>query len=862
MANPDIILRHIRKLVVGRNSGNLPDQELLQRFASQRDEAAFETLLQRHGPMVLCLCRRVLRHEHDAEDVFQATFLVFAQKAGSIRRHEAVGSWLHKVAYHIAMKSQADTVKRRTRERRAVATRSEASFAAGTWQELRQVLDEELQSLPEKYRSGLVLCYLEGKTRDEAAHQLGWPLGTLKSRLDRGRELLRVRISRRGLPLSMALLATTLGRSAPSATVPVALEISTVETAMLVAMGQAVSTSVISAKVNALAAGVSKAMLITKIKTGLSVVLGLAITVGLGMAVRYGFGTAQAQAPSFAERDDDDGERVVGDDEGKPDLFRDVARQSGVRFTYRNGEEAGHCTVLESLGGGVAVLDYDGDGLLDIFFVGGGYFDGPDNKLIRGHPCKLYKNLGNGKFKDVTQAAGFDGTAFYSHGVAVVDYDRDGWPDLLVTGWNRLALFHNESDGKGGRIFVDVTSKAGLPVGLWSTSAAFADLDGDGFPDLIICQYVNWSFDNHPECRIETPPRREICPPKMFSGLPSKLFRNNGDGTFTDVSQEAGLRNEGRSLGVVIADLDNDGKPDIFFANDTADNQLYRNQSSPGKFRFIEMGGEVGVARDQQGLATGSKGIAIGDFNSSGRLSLFVTNYENELPTLYINETIGGRLFFRYGTLLSGIDKTGQSGVGWGTAFIDYDNDGQLDLFIANGHTIRHDFGKSKRKQRPVLLRNQGNGQFVDVTTQAGIYFQTGHNARGVVAVDLDNDGKLDLIISHVNEPVVILRNQAVEKDHHWIGFVLVGKDHRDVVGAKIIVETNARTQTSFVHSGGSYASSSDHRHLFGLGKTEKVRRIRIVWPRGEEQHWDGLTLDRYWRLTEGKGAEEMTGRR
>ena len=284
-----------------------------------------------------------------------------------------------------------------------------------------------------------------------------------------------------------------------------------------------------------------------------------------------------------------------------PPLFRDVTGGSGLTFTYRNGEEKGSLSILESLGGGVALIDYDGDGLLDVFLPGGGFFDGKGGKEIKGHPCKLFRNLGGFKFKDVTREAGLDALAggrpwFYSHAAAVADYDRDGWPDLLVTGWGRVALFRNEpvdpKDPARGRRFVDVSARAGLDRGMtWATSAAWADFDGDGYPDLYVCQYVDWSFGNNPPCNYDssTP---DVCPPRTFSGLPHKVFRNNGDGTFADVSDSVGLkpggRNESKGLGVLAVDVDRDGKPDVYVANDTVDKFLYLNCSRPGKILFKE----------------------------------------------------------------------------------------------------------------------------------------------------------------------------------------------------------------------------------------------------------------------------------
>jgi hypothetical protein len=564
-----------------------------------------------------------------------------------------------------------------------------------------------------------------------------------------------------------------------------------------------------------------------------------------------------------------------------PPLFEDRTDASEVRLAYRNGEEAGHHAILESLGGGVALFDHDGDGLLDLFIPGGGTFDRTaaehqkDPKRepkILGLPGKLYRNLGGWKFQDVTAAVMPEQALFYSHGAAVADFDRDGWPDLLVTGWGRVALYHNRPadarDRDKGRRLVEVTDQAGLGGVTWATSAAWADLDGDGFPDLYVCQYVDWSFRNNPKCNGYTLGiDRDVCPPRQFQGLADLLFRNKGDGTFEEVSRRAGLRAAGdkgadgqpvelgKGLGVVAADLNGDRRPDLYVANDTVDNFLYVNR---GKWKFDEIGLACGAARDDNGSPNGSMGVDVGDYDRSGLPSLFVTNYENEMHALYRN--LGKDELFQFSTPAAGIAALGQGYVGWGTAFLDLDNDGWEDLVIVNGHVIRHPKGAGLR-QAPVLLRNIG-GKFRPITAQGGPYFQGRHIARGLAVGDLDNDGRPDVVISHVNEPVVLLRNVAGEGGTraHWLGLELAGKKGRDLVGTRVTVEAGGQKLTRFVKSGCSYASAHDARHLFGLGQGERIDRVTVEWAWGQTQTWEGAALaaGRYWRLVEGEKAPQQ----
>jgi RNA polymerase sigma factor (sigma-70 family) len=888
------VLRYLRRLTDAQGVRELTDGELLQRFRGRREEVAFAALVERHGPLVWAVCRRVLHDAHLAEDAFQATFLVLARKAGSIRKQGSLGSWLHGVAYRVAVKARTRAHATRAQERRFVEMPRPDPPDEMTWHELRAVLDEELNRLPEKYRAPVVLCYLEGQTHDQAARQLGCPRTSLSSRLGRARALLHERLVRRGLALSAGLLATLLAEQAASAQVPAAVMLSAI---------RAATAGSVSPGAAALAQGVLQTMSATKIV----VATALAAVLVVGAVTAVG---PQDQAPAAPPPQTARERTPAPAAEDESPLFRDMTPQSGVDFTYRNGEEADQFTMLESVGGGVALIDYDGDGLLDIFLPGGGEFAGADKTQIKGRPCKLYKNLGKWKFKDVTKEVGLDKIDFYTHGCAVADYDRDGWPDLFVTGYGQVALFHNEPDGKGGRRFVDVTRKAGLTDDQWSTSAAWADFDGDGLPDLYVCHYVDWSFKKNLRATYDGK-TRDIAPPKNFNAQPHRLFRNNGDGTFTDVSKAAGLSAEGKGLGVIVVDVDGDGKPDVYVANDTEDNFLYHNRSTPGNIRFDEVGLAAGVARDDNGVANGSKGVAVGDYDNSGRLSLLVTNYQHEKHALYRNEKPSERLVFSFASQKSGLTRIGQNYVGWGTGFFDLDHDGWLDLFIANGHNLRFPIWKAGVAQRPVLLRNEERKAvggapappappaprdptrapetriFADITGQGGPYFEKDHRARGVAFGDLDNDGRIDMVISHVNEPVVLLRNEAKTGANHWLGIELEGKRpgdgagttetddgrvvpakavdkrHCDVTGAKLVLEVEGLPpQTRYATGGGSFASASDPRHVFGLGTAKRVGKLTVRWPSGKEQSWEGLAVDQYWRLVEGEKEPRKAGAR
>jgi hypothetical protein len=522
--------------------------------------------------------------------------------------------------------------------------------------------------------------------------------------------------------------------------------------------------------------------------------------------------------------------------------FADVTEASGVKFIYRDGQEAGHFAILEMLGGGVALFDYDADGTLDIFLPGGGRY-GPDKEIF-GLAGALYQNEGERSFRDVTIAAGVGQAPYYSHGCAVGDYNGDGFPDLLVTGYGGLLLFRNSGDGT----FLETARPAGLADTLWSSSAGWGDLNGDGVLDLFVAHYVNWSFANDPYCTAVTEGQREVCPPKRFEGLPDLLYLGFGDGTFRDASYEAGIMPVGKppdlsmfdcdkGLGVLLADVDLDGDLDIYVANDTVPKFLYRNR---GDGTFDEVGGQSGTALSDIATPDGSMGLDIGDFNLDGLPDLWVANYERESLALYRNE---GDCQFLHVSRSTGVTAVGSLFVSFGTLFLDFDRDGDEDIFVTNGHVLRFP-NNAPVRQVPLLFENRA-GRFVNVAPVAGPYLAEPHLGRGLAAGDLDNDGDIDLVLTPINEPTAVLLNDS-SNANQWLRMRLVGtRSQRDAVGAHVTLTTSAGRQTRQVKGGGSYLSQSEQHCFFGIPAGATIEKLSIRWPAGTTQELTDLAPDR-----------------
>jgi len=526
--------------------------------------------------------------------------------------------------------------------------------------------------------------------------------------------------------------------------------------------------------------------------------------------------------------------------------FVDITGQSGFDFQYQSS----HTTkkyLLETMGPGVALFDYDNDGLLDIFVVNGAPLADPMRKGAipqKSGPKywnRLYHQKKDGTFEDVTEKAGLQG-AGYSMGVAVGDYDNDGFEDLYVTAYGGNKLYHNNGDGT----FTDVTEKAGVAGSGWSTSAIWVDLDNDGLLDLVVLRYLQWDFDDV-WCGEHKEGYRAYCHPDYFKPIAPIVYHNDGSGHFTDITEKIGMGKPGKGLGVAIADYDRDGKIDLFVANDSTLEFLYHNK---GDGTFEEVGLLSQVAVDGDGRTYAGMGVDFADYNNDGLPDIVVTNLANQRYALYKNDGDG---IFSYATISSGLGQITMPHSGWGVHFFDFDNDGWKDLLIAQGHdldTVELTSPNLRYREPMVLIRNTGKG-FVDVSADSGTVFQKPWVARGLAIGDIDNDGRIDAVITTNDGALHILHNETATSNH-WITLKLVGhQSNRDAIGAEVRVKSSAGLQMETLSTGGSYLSSSDKRVHFGLGADTKVASIEIHWPSGIVQTLHDVAADQILQVDE-----------
>jgi enediyne biosynthesis protein E4 len=545
--------------------------------------------------------------------------------------------------------------------------------------------------------------------------------------------------------------------------------------------------------------------------------------------------------------------------EGAPVVFMDVAHQAGLdKFHHRSGSYEKN-TILETPGSGVAFLDYDNDGWMDIFLLNGSTF-----KALKGQEpaprAMLFHNNHDGTFTDVTEKAGLANER-WGFGVAIGDYDNDGWPDIYVANYGKNRLYHNNHDGT----FTDVAERAGVVLGGWSTGPTWGDYDHDGLLDLFVPGYVEFDADNPPIAGKNGIPAsmcqfrgvNVMCGPRGLPGESDHLFHNNGDGTFTDVSIKAGVSDPKKYYGFASAfvDIDDDGWVDLIVANDSVPKYLYRNKHD-GTFEDISY--ISGFALNDSGREQAAMGIGVGDYNRDGKVDLVITNFSDDYNTLYRND---GDTSFSDVSFQAGLAEATIPFLGWGTGFLDFDNDGLLDIFFANGHVYpgvdKQDFGTTWA-QRPLLFRNINGKKFEEVQARTGSGLAVVVSARGAAFGDLFNDGHVDVVMNNIDATPTLLRD-VVKNENHWIEFKLTGtgKSPRDAIGAKLFVTAGGFRQRADVFSGGSYGSSSDPRPHFGLGQASKIEKIEIRWPDGKREEINVPSVDRIFSIVEGQGIEE-----
>jgi len=542
-----------------------------------------------------------------------------------------------------------------------------------------------------------------------------------------------------------------------------------------------------------------------------------------------------------------------------PVVFSDITHAAGLdKFHYISGTPE-KSTILETPGSGVALLDYDNDGWLDIYLLNGSTFPALKGKEAPPRAMLLHNNH-DGTFTDVTAKAGVANER-WGFGVAVGDYDNDGWPDIYVSNFGKNRLYHNNHDGT----FTDVAEKAGVELGGWSTGATWGDYDHDGRLDLFVPGYVKFDPDHPPIAgKGGLPPGfcqfrgiDVMCGPRGLTGESDHLFHNNGDGTFTDVSVKAGVSDPRGYYGLasVFVDVDDDGWLDLLVANDSVPKYLYRNKHDG---TFEDLSYLSGFALNDEGREQAAMGIAVGDYNHDGKVDFCITNFSDDYNTLYRND---GDSSFTDVSYAAGIANLTVPFLGWGTGFLDYDNDGWLDLFFANGHVYpgvdKQDWGTTWA-QRPLLFRNLNGSKFEEVPAATGSGLATVVSARGAAFGDFFNDGHIDVVLNVMDSTPVLLRN-VVKNSNHWLTLKLIGgaKSPRDAMGAKVFVTAGGVRQRADVFSGGSYASSSDQRLHFGLGTATKIDKVEILWPDGTAEEVKVPSIDRIVTVVEGRGVRE-----
>ena len=539
---------------------------------------------------------------------------------------------------------------------------------------------------------------------------------------------------------------------------------------------------------------------------------------------------------------------TLGANASRNPLFqlKDVTSQAGIDFRHNSGAYGGKF-LPETLGSGCAFLDYDSDGYPDILLVNS--MDWPGHKRIRS-ALKLYKNNRNGTFSDVTRAAGLD-IEVYGMGVAVGDYNNDGFPDILITCVGQNHLFLNT--GKG--TFRDVTKSSGLGSRMaFSTSALWIDYDRDGHLDLFVCNYVNWSPEHDVFCSLDGK-NKSYCTPEAYRGETCWLFHNRGDGTFEDVTAASGIFDtSSKSLGVAMLDFDQDGWPDLFVANDTEPNKLYRNLRN-GKFKDAAV--EAGLAFSADGKARAGMGVDVGDFENSGRPGIAITNFDNEMVGLYRSPSAGQ---FDDVSLAAGVGGPSKTTLGFGCGFADLDLDGRLDLVIANGHiddTVRNIRGNVGYAQPPHLFLNLGNGKFQDVVDTNGGDFAAPRVGRGLAFADFDRDGDVDLLLTTNNGPAYLFRNE-LHSGSRALRLHLTGtKSNRDAIGAVVRIYHGGDTQMRTVRGGSSYLSQSELPLTFGVGKSDRVDRLAVEWPSGTTQEFKNVSTAKTYELHENEALTD-----